>query len=342
MIDNWSLYYYIATFIFINSLIALDLIMVKFKITFFIIFAGLYSIFIAFRDMQIGVDAATYYAFFSNEDVYIAEPVFHVLRNSLLGPNLTLALISFSSTCLMFVFFKTASKRPFICMAIYLSTFLYLNSQINIIRQGIAMPLWAIGVAIMFERKTRAGLSFLLAILTHHSTAILVVMGIPLVILLRKFNAIKLYAVCVLLLLYCIDLTDVLRYLGGLAFGEDSRLDWYLSWGIDDPWQLKHIYYVSVPAVIISLVFSYVNKKKDLGGGLEVVLVVGLCAMVFRSSEMFADRILYYAIPFFIAYYFSMDSIKNRLHLISFLISNVWLMKTSFIQLRPWFIDYAM
>ncbi len=302
---------------------------------------ALFSLFIILRDMSIGVDAQSYYDFFDSKDVLISEPLFNFLNLFNLPPTIILFFISLTTTTTIFVYFKNFSLRPYLMMGFYYCTFVFLNSQINIIRQGVAIGLFHL--SLVFLSKNQLFKFFIVAsttILTHYSSLIIylaIFIGKKLFKITPYFITVS---ITITIALYIVDFSNTI-----VTFAEYfgiGTLAWYLSWDLGKAWEIKHIFYFLIPFCFYILYKShneFINKNQT---PLLALLSIFLIAMLFKRDEMFTDRLIYYSVPSFIALtdVYLFRNIKYSSAVIVIL-SIIWLIKTAYFQLPNWFINYA-
>jgi hypothetical protein len=307
------------------------------------------SLLFGFRGFEVGVDTINYIDFFRNEspELGIREPLFYLFKiidNFYIFRDFSFGLmvVSFLINFLLLITFKIASNNYPGIFALYISTFLYLNMNINIIRQGLAISL--IALAIVLVVKKRKSVKFwIIGCLTHYS-AVVAIFPAMFFLKLRFDVKIKLFATFLIwLLIYFVGVKSLL-----LPFVEYSdavsNAYWLLTWDIGREWNLKHIYYL----ILFLLLFSFFiekkyNRKKNNENHIfiSLLLLSFLIASIFKSDEMFADRIFYYFIflvPIII--YNSADTVSNKYMSFPIILvgCNAWLFKTLFIQFPDWFI----
>lgn len=165
----------------------------------------LLSLFIGSRDLFIGTDTPTYYKFFINinHDIHtrISEPLFLILAkiSYFFSPNFSLftILISFISCLfyLLFYYFMLAKDNLSINLTYYIIfiTFLFMllspffwNSQLNVIRIGIAIPIFFVGSYFLYLNKLLKALLFFIASILFHFSMIMFIPFIFLVYLSEK------------------------------------------------------------------------------------------------------------------------------------------------------------
>lgn len=302
--------------------------------------ACLFSLFISLRDINIGVDTSSYYDFFSGKDVEISEPIFNVLRQIDIGPRISLFFISIFHTICAYIFFNKFSNNPNIAFALYLSSFVFLNSQINIIRQGFAMGLF--WMAIVIDNRKNKILLVLFACMTHYSAAIISMATFLGLVMRKRFPKIVYVVVLLCIFLYYIDLSSVvINFAGDIPFVE--RMTWYLTWNEGKTWEIKHLFFIFIPVYLLALNDFFKFKLTSMSHEAYIVLVIFCTAMMFKREEMFADRLIYYSAPFYIIlilnYFDKISNKKIKFYLFAALII-VWLLKTSYLQLPGWFINY--
>lgn len=338
---NWEDSYFIVTTFVVTLYFILHIIKVNAHTSITLIINALFSLFIVFRDMSIGVDAQSYYDFFDSKDISINEPFFNFLKLFNLPPNIVLFLISLTSTTTILSYFKNFTTRPYLMMGFYYCTFVFLNSQINIIRQGVAIGLFHLSLVYLSKNNVFKFFIFAtITILTHYSSLI-IYLAILIGKQLYKFTD-HFILVCFILIttLYIIDLSQLIIIIAekiGL-----NTLVWYLSWDLGKAWEIKHIFFFFIPFTVFMLYKSYDEFVKMYHTPLLALLSIFLIAMLFKRDEMFTDRLIYYSAPSFIVLtdVFLLKHLKySSIYIV--ILSMAWLIKTAFFQLPNWFIYYA-
>lgn len=300
-----------------------------------------FSLFLVLRDFSIGVDAQSYYDFFDLKDINISEPLFNILKLFNFPPEVTLFLISLSTTTFIYCYFKKFSKRPYLVMAFYICTFVFLNSQINIIRQGLAIGLFHISLTYLVNtNRFKYYLIAFIACMTHYSSIIIYLSFINGRWLFNKSKYYISLTILTSIALYIIDFSKIIIDIAErIGLG---TVAWYLSWDLGKPWEIKHLFFLLIPLCLYMLYKSHAQFRKECEIPLIVVLSVFLSSMIFKGDEMFADRLIYYTAPSFLILcdIFSLKVIPKSSLFIVFA-SIIWLVKTSFFQLPSWFIYYA-
>lgn len=169
------------TSLLINSLIILSILL-------------LLSIFIGSRDLFIGTDTSTYYKFFinvnNNMNTRISEPLFLFLAKItyyfssdfyLFTTSISFISCLFYFIFYLFVFSKDISNINLKYYIVFLSFIFMLlspffwNSQINVMRIGIAIPIFFVGTYFLHIRKvTKALLFFISSVLLHFTMIIFI------------------------------------------------------------------------------------------------------------------------------------------------------------------------
>lgn len=300
-----------------------------------------YSLFLISRDFAIGVDAQSYYDFFDEKDVVISEPMFNILKLIHLPPELILFIISLLSITFVYKYFEAISKRPYLLMGFYFCTFVFLNTQINIIRQGLSIGLFHLSLVFFYRKRYfRYYFYALLSILTHYSSVLIYLSVSAGAFFFKKRKNFVGEIIIATIILYITDISSIVVWLA--EYYGIGTVAWYLSQDFSKPWELKHIFYLLVPFGI----YMIIKLKKITPLYFEIPLIVLLsiffCAMLFKQGDMFADRLIYYTVPSFIVLFdiFSIYYLKGG-HIYILIGSLIWLIKTTYFQLPSWFINYG-
>lgn len=306
----------------------------------------IFAIFLGARGVDVGIDTMNYMLFFSGEtgDFLISEPFFRIF--SFLGKNfypvLSFVLISILFNIFFLLSFKNLTPHYPLAMALFISTFVYLNSSINIIRQGLAMSLFAFGLSMSIGYKARIGI-FGAASSTHYSAALVAFVALSLSSLNFSIGKKIIGMLLVSLMIYFLDIVNVLRLLSGYSDAAANAY-WILTWEKISPWRVKHVHWLIFLLIVLVIFTSYKrngNASIVVKSSVSFVVTGYLLVFFFRAEEMFADRIFYYfvfLIPILIIYIiFSCYGKFFRLFLSLFL-PNIWLLKTVLLQYPGWFL----
>jgi len=163
-------------------------------------FISIISLFVGFRDINIGSDTPTYLAIFNNvtekntiffeEDFsFGTDPGFYFLVKifSLIGSfRLFLVFIAFATNILLYRFCISISKTVSLCSSYHIVTYILLitsfivfNMEINIIRSGLGMALLLNSIFYLFLGDKKKFLLFgIIAVSIHFSMAIFLTIAI--------------------------------------------------------------------------------------------------------------------------------------------------------------------
>lgn len=210
--------------------------------------------------------------------------------------------IFFTVVCLIINYFVLCSFKkldnkyyPIIC-AIYFSTFLFININVNIIRQGlaIAFSFYALTCYLTNNSKKKFIIYSLLALMSHLSSIFFLISVF--FVRLRLTNIIVISYVSVVLLSFTINISHVVGYLSKyhLIF---NKLYWYLTWPYLVEWHLKHFYYYVFMLTMVCTIM--INRKriilpKFMYPLVNIMLFGIIVLLIFRVDEMLADRIFYF------------------------------------------------
>jgi hypothetical protein len=347
LITNDIYYYYLFSvilFFSINILFVVNFLkQEKYKFVFTVSIIIIISIFTGIRGFNIGLDTGVYVNIFLGIDQRAIEPIFPFLAfifNLVTEePQYFLLLINLLINLIVLMSYKKVTINYPIAMAIFLSTLLFINMNINTIRQGLAIALSFYAMVNLLNRNLKLfWLFFFFALLTHTSSIFL--LGIYLIrnIQVNKKNLILF--VSIIFLLWFITFSDI------LGFFKDyneyiNRVYWYFKWDILKPWTLKHVYYFVFFMVFVYIIYAY--KKLDFKNKfiLKLYLYGIFLIFLFREEEMVVDRFFYYFFTLGILLILELRVlIKNKkIFFISLIfLTNIWLAKTMILQYPNWFI----
>lgn len=309
-------------------------------------------IFISFlyglRGVNIGIDSKMYASFFSYNYSYdTMEPGFYILRMvfNLITHNTTLHFIALSLiiNSTLFNAIKRISSHYNVVLAMLYSSFLSVNININILRQGVAIGLSILSISFFIKRcRIKAIITLLIAILFHYTALIFLPMFIVVNKPLNKYMF-RLSMIAVLLF-FNVNILSLLINILSSSNSYFQRVIWYFKWSNGDLWRVKHIYYfVLLFAAIIFVIYNKINTKNQQ---LSFLFLIGLGQIaIFKYEEMVADRFFYYFIPvllilFIEVFYLHFKRLgKVNIFFIScFAITNLWFLKSYIIQYPNWFI----
>jgi hypothetical protein len=347
VIQDYYIYYYlfsILTFINLSLLFILNFHAEdnkKFLYALLIVF--LESILIGIRADNIGIDSHQYAEIYSgNYDREGIEPVFLFIKflfNWLTTDySFFFMLMSFSINLFIFFAFKNLTKDYVLAFAIFLSTFLFINMQINIMRQALAIAIVFYGISCLVHNQNKKFWFLMLVATLTHYTAIL----FSILFFLRKIEVTKKKVIIIMifiLLIYNFTLSDLLFYIQGYH-PYLERVYYYFNWGMLTPWKIKHIYYLVL--ILILVLYLNINKLDEVNKKLFLFYLYGLILLVlFKEEEMVADRFFYYFIFIGIILILSLRKLikqKNIFYLGLYFSIIIWYIKTVYLQFPAWFL----
>lgn len=218
----------------------------KFTFLLFIAIILILAISIGYRNYDIGTDTISYISFYNKvlvgEDTRIREPFFMLLAKvtvfSSFKHEVFLSLVSFISLITYYFFINNVAKVLkfnliykkkifiFIVFILTLSSFFYWNTQLNVIRNGLAMPFLFMSLYYFyFLNLKKFFLFYLLALLSHFS----IILFLPFFFLfyIRNFGILGIYFV--LSLFYITALNKTIFYLMASGFYQFDFLLYYLN-----------------------------------------------------------------------------------------------------------------
>lgn len=306
-----------------------------------IIIVSLLSFLIGLRARNIGIDSDQYAAVYLGEYEYeTLEPVFLLFSNlSYVVQHYTFffVLVSIVTNLLIFHSFKNLTKHYLIAFALFASSFLFVNINVNVIRQGLALSLFMYSVSLLSNKRVYSyWLASCIAVMTHY-TAIVVVFYWAV----NRLVHIKTSMYFMILAMVCFWFIDVVDVLSLLPADNSyiERVRYYFIWGKANPWGIKHFYYF-----VLLMVFAYVflfDRFSVFEKKLFTFYLLGLLLIaIFKDEEMVADRFFYYFIPIGIVLLIALkDLFASKIHyfMIVYFLMSTWFMKTYFIQYPAWF-----
>lgn len=304
------------------------------------------SLFYSMRSASIGSDAGNYLSLLSNKpfeqeiEPFIGYIAFFV---KLIGGGsiLFFFIISLIINLLIFyVFYKIDKKNFLIYMAIFSTTFLFINSNINILRQGMAISVGFLSTYYLVNNKLKYYLlSVLLAIFIHFSAFILFL--IPLILKIKTQDFVVKYVILMFFLYFGpISAVDFLYYLKGIHWSID-RIYWYLTWERLKPFDLKHVYYLYIGIIIIYL-YKFNSISLQLKRYFLSFSTLLLVIILFRDDDFVVDRFSFYFIPLVIVLYVNLFKLlgikRNKFYIFIFiLLPFLWIFKSIY-QFNLWWI----
>ena len=243
--------------------------------------------------------------------------------------------------CLIISFYKIDKKYYPIYMGIYSVSFVYLNSNINILRQGIAIAFLFYAIVSYFKSdKKQFWIFSLLAVLEHSSSFIVILMLLIGDKLKLSYKRIGVYLILYIAIYDFVDTVAVIGMFSGVHWTID-RLYWYLSWNKLAPFEYKHIYYLLILLLLIYIGLLKKLEETDVAF-LKFFLTLFVVILVFKRDEFTVDRIAYYYFPIitvmiFRLKYYLPDRLSKYYPLFIGLSSGIWIVK-SYSQFYSWWV----
>ena len=225
-------------------------------------------------------------------------------------------------------------------MAFFSTSFLFLNANINILRQGIAIGFLFLSMYYLVYSKIYRYLIFSFIAITVHSSAI-VIFIMPFFLYLNNLKR-TIYFVCILLVLVIsgISIVDLIYFIKGYHWIID-RLYWYMTWDKITPFNLKHVYYLYI-GLVIMYIYKYNSLNTIQQRFFSLFLSLFFIIFLFKVDDFLVDRFSFYYIPLVVYLYFNLLRIynikDNMLLLAVFILSPfLWIFKTAY-QYNLWWI----
>lgn len=286
---------------------------------YFLLFGSfLFSFFFCLRDPSIGSDSVNYASLVTNPGQLKQniEPFFKFLAYMVrvLGGNeyIFFFLISFIiNTSLIKAFYNLNKINFSFYYLLFITSFLFINMNMNILRQGVAIGLSSLAISYFFNKNYYKFLFLsLLSILSHLSGVIIFILPIFYSINLSP----KKIALFFLLLtfLYFIKLSTFIEPFVNYGFFF-KQIYWYLTWEKVKPFQIKHIYYLLLVLFSIVTWLYFKNfKNKTYKIGFYSLFSIFFITAFFREDEFLVDRSSLYFFPFVVMIIFeSLSFVKN-------------------------------
>lgn len=344
--EQFLLYYLIINVSYFTGLIGLH-IFGKGKFCLGVLLTILLSFLYSIRSGDIGSDASNYLLLIADNNtlaqemspfiVYIGKIV-----NALSGNGVLFFFIIslISNLTIFFAFYKIDKKNCLILMAVFSVSFLFLNLNINLLRQGMAISLGTLAIYYVVNNYFfRYFLAVLLAMMIHSSAVILLIL--PFVLLVqRKWTVYAWVFILLSMYILSISIVSALYYMQGLHWSI-SRLYWYLTWEDARQFNLKHVYYLYLGMIGIYLYF-YERLTIQFKRYTLVFLSVLLLMVIFRVDDFIVDRFSFYFIPIAVVLYVNLYYIlgiyrSNFYKLFYILLPFLWLAKSAY-QFNLWWI----
>jgi hypothetical protein len=307
----------------------------------------LFSILIALRDVSIGSDAGNYYSLVTNPDKFSQkiEPIMYVIagitRELGGGSFLFFFIISLLMNFLLYLTYYKIDNKNYIIYIIFLSvSFLFLNANVNILRQAIAIGFVFLSMYYLVYFKIYRYLFFsLIAVFVHSSAIVILIMPIFLYLNSQK---IIVYFVGILLGLIISDfaIVDLLYYIKDFHWIID-RLYWYMTWDKITPFNLKHVYFLYI-IVFILYIYKYNSLDMIQKRFFSIFLSLFFIIVLFKIDDFLVDRFSFYYIPLVVYLYFNLITIykfkqKQFVLAMFILFPFLWIFKTAY-QHNLWWI----
>jgi hypothetical protein len=293
----------------------------KYKNIFNISVLFLLSFVVSLRNFNVALDTPKYvelflsnnYHKFYEEGVYdigyiLLNKFIHVFTNNY---HIFLFLITFIQLLILYQLYKNLMKKLYpLGLLMYISTFVFWLSNLSMLRQGLAIPIMALGIYyLIFTNQTKR--FFVLSILSstiHYSSIFLTLFIYLMFLFFKKINISSLKIIGILLFILIIYpknvflsiVLDIVSYFSSYIYSSPAinKFVWYFNWNKLVLWHVKHVYYL-ILLLFFSSIFLERNKIKLL-----VILIPMSFLGLLKYDEMVTDRIFMYFILFipFITY----------------------------------------
>ncbi|XDF77805.1 EpsG family protein [Aliivibrio fischeri] len=309
----------------------------------------LYCLFFSFRTADVGSDAGNYILLIDNPAGLSQDmsPMIKIIASvvGFLGGGETLFFLAISMlVCitLLYAFYKFERKDFLVVFAIFSVSFLFVNINVNLFRQGIAIAFGTLALSYLIERCYIKYLLFVILATFTHSSAVILLLSFMLVFFIRSRCYILIYIVCCIAF-YTFDLSlEQIVFHFKESHWSFARLYWYLTWNKSDLFTLKHIYYLYLFIIIIFLfVFERLNDKQVRL--FLVFLTIPSIMTIFRVDDFLVDRFTFYFIPVSALLTFQLFKIFNlRTNVYVqalFVISLCFWLGKSILQFNAWWVE---
>lgn len=281
----------------------------------------LLSFFIGTRDLNVGTDTLAYNNFFiytnSNIETRISEPFFLLLAKTsyLFSDDFKLfaIIVTFISCLFYFLFYYLILKKDIISTnqkyyIIYVSFIIMIispffwNSQLNVMRIGIAIPILFLGSYFLYLNKPVKALLFFISSILFHFSMILFLPFIFMVYLKEK----KLVVIFVLLsILYISKLGEILFNILSNNLVSLEALQYYLNNATNERGYKNGVRLDFYIFTLFFFLLSYVNRKYSKSSNylFKLYTVLSFPFLIIGFIN-FSDRIIMISwslIPFIIA-----------------------------------------
>lgn len=337
----------IITGLYISALFACELINNSTtKLFFGLNITAMFSVFWGLRAEDVGSDTKNYILYFEHGDAFdLIDPLIYIFKAlvTLISGNSTLFLILISLTIniSMFLAYYLLSKRYCMFFGVYASSFLFLNTNINIIRQGLAIGMIALAYAVFLRKKSwKTALYYTISVFGHYSS---IVFGLVFIVV--KYANIRSVASLIFLLSFTILIFEIdLIILLAQLIPIFEKASWYLGQDFSS-WKFKHIYYFLFFAMVLFIFLRMKGHRVKFRNYIEETHFLTLCVGIFlisllREGEMIADRVFYYFI-FIIPLFFGQLLISIVGFKFGYVILYIsclgWIVKSYYFQFNAWF-----
>ena len=369
MMDEKLFYIYVAFFGNLSILLLFFLNFIKkFKYKYFLSCMLLFNLafIISLRDKDVALDTSQYvflfqsgdYNIFFNEHVYDTGYIILNLFINLFTSNynIFLFLMSFMHILIIFYFYKNFSKKYFpIFMMMYISTFTFWLSNLSMLRQGLAIPIFAIAIyyLIFKEKKIKFLIFSCIAGSIHYTAFFLSLFYFFIYFIYKKIPTyfLKLLLIIeIILVIYPKNLfIDIIMNILKLLPSNNSTINkilWYFNWNKLEIWHVKHVYFL-----VLIMFFVIILLERNKKFMLLISLPVSLLAFL-KYDEMVTDRLFMYFVPYIPLVLFELMQIIQKKYInqentkyfnfiimIIFIGTFVWFnVKFLYLQYSGWFI----
>lgn len=343
--------FFLIYYLVIGSLYFFTLILVDFrggdKLSIAIISTITISVLYALRADNIASDSKNYLVFVSESDVLVqgmSPFIIYIGRvvNMMSGGSFVFFLIVSLIVNLgyLYSFYKVDKEKYLIIMAFFSVSFLFLNSNINMLRQGMAISIGTIAIYNAVSSNYLKYFVFSLISLFIHSSAVILFL-VP-VLLLIKEKQVAWLVFFILAFLFFLDFSiqPFLSELKGFHWSF-QRLHWYFTWDNAVRFELKHVYYLYLILIVYCLI-SFDSLDPLLKRFSLVLLSIPIVVVVFRPGDFMVDRFSLYFVPIILITFVKLTTqskvFNNGLIYKAFLcLPALWLFKSAY-QFNSWWI----
>ena len=306
-----------------------------------------FSILTSLRGLSIGSDSSFYFQLVTNPIDFTQqiEPIMYLIASftRLLGGKsfVFFLIISLIINITLYVaFFKIDGKNYLIYTAFLSVSFLYLNANINIVRQGIAISFVFLSIYYLVNFKTYKYLFFSFIAIFVHSSA-LVTLLMPLFLFFNTRKRVTYFVILIMILsLSGLTVTYLISLVKDVHWTLD-RLYWYMTWGKLTPFKLKHVYFLYI-VILLAYILRYQSLDILQKRYFSIFLSLFFIMYVFKVDDFLVDRFSFYYIPLAVFLYFNLIKIyrfKNYQFVLALftLLPFLWIFKTAY-QYNLWWI----